>query len=1041
MFKKRLKGLLAMLLAGSIAATALPLTASATISDNHVSVCDGDDTKVVDKSESKTLNIPVLNGLGKQEMKGGNPYTISVTGDCYDDLETYDKWFYVGYTKQNGDVVLSDYNMNRKVTAWTIIEGFAKDDPNFDVDTLFFLRSLGVSVCKDSTLKGSFTSKDLYQSLATNDPENLPDAYKYIVAADANSIWRTDTSQKYVLGKDLLKGIETYLDDNPKTQYIYLSETTEIMVTGTEPVPDKRTESYEKSPLYVEDTKAAPVQTVPATISDHLAVLEKAGALEAGNIFDTSGWQLWGCSFKSGGVGEKPLILDFKKSALESTSGINSIGIDQLNTVINGSPLIYFPQVKIAPSLEITAPVAGETPSFDYAIKDTVGGYSVHSVEWACGKNDEFKAGKEYTFSVVLQPDTGLQFAETTKVKINGNDATTTLNPNDGTLKVSYTFEATKATPYIKTAPTATAITYGEALSASTLKDAVVWYSESDQKAVEGTFTWKKAATKPTVADSEKTKYDVVFTPTDVVNYNTVETKITLTVNKAASAPGLPNNTMEVDYGKKVSDVTLPEDWAWQDEDKDEALTVETAVKATAVYTGADKGNYETESVEISITRLISFIITGRILTDTGASIEGNMTGPANYKLGQDVTLTVPVIAGYNFVGWYVYSADSPHYTGENLCTSRTYKFTAEADRNLVAVYKPIGSANLTIDGGKDFTINGDNRTSVVTDFYPLGSQIKVVCNDSDFEYWKNSAGMVVSRDKSYTFTVTGKETISAVFNKKAENKATVVFESYYGQVIARDQYAAGATLAETPGLPFRYGYTALGWDYNGDGTYNAETDTFAKALERGFDSEDKLVKILPVYQLKEVTYQITVENGTGAGTYKQNEVVTVVANAAADGYKFSHWADNAGNILSYNEKYQFYAAKNITVTAVYVKDTVKVEAKGTTEIVDKFADKANEKLTFVSMSTVPEGCTIDKAGIIATNDQNVAKSGDGFNAGTAAYVRGNSWTGNAYRYTWTKSKVGSGETWYVRAYLVYTDAEGNVNTVYSDKVSQTMPK
>ena len=97
----------------------------------------------------------------------------------------------------------------------------------------------------------------------------------------------------------------------------------------------------------------------------------------------------------------------------------------------------------------------------------------------------------------------------------------------------------------------------------------------------------------------------MVFTPTDAENYNTVETKITLTVNKAASAPGLPNNTMEVDYGKKkVSDVTLPEGWAWQDADIDKALTVETAVKATAVYTGADKGNYETESVEISITRL-----------------------------------------------------------------------------------------------------------------------------------------------------------------------------------------------------------------------------------------------------------------------------------------------------------------------------------------------------------------------------------------------------------------------------------------------------
>ena len=199
-------------------------------------------------------------------------------------------------------------------------------------------------------------------------------------------------------------------------------------------------------------------------------------------------------------------------------------------------------------------------------------------------------------------------------------------------------------------------------------------------------------------------------------------------------------------------------------------------------------------------------------------------------------------------------------------------------------------------------------------------------------------------------------------------------------------------------------------------------------------------MKILPVYQLNETTYQITVENGTGAGTYKQNDVVTVVANAASEGNKFSHWADEAGNILSYNEKYQFYAAKNIKVTAVYVAVTEKVEAKGTTEIVDKSIDKANRKLTFVSMSTVPEGCTIGKAGIIATNVESVGKSGDGFNADTAAYVRGNSWTGNAYRFTWTKSKVGSGDTWYVRAYLVYTDAEGNVNTVYGDMVSQTMP-
>lgn len=435
----------------------------------------------------------------------------------------------------------------------------------------------------------------------------------------------------------------------------------------------------------------------------------------------------------------------------------------------------------------------------------------------------------------------------------------------------------------------------------------------------------------------------------------------------------------------------------------------------------------------------IKYIVAAYLYDEDGKDVAGVMSGLGAYLPEEEVTLTAPFVVGYNFVGWYVYSGTSANqYTGENLCTSRTYKFTAEADRDLVAVYKPIGSAGLTINGGKSFTINGDSKTTEVETAYPLGSQITVVCNDDDFEYWKNSAGMVLSRDKSYTFTVTGKETISAVFNTIAENKATVVFESYYGQVIARDQYAAGAALTEEPGLPFRYGYTVLGWDYNGDGSYNAETDTFAKALERGFASEERHVTILPVYQLKDITYNITVEYGTGTGAYKQNDVVTVVANAASEGNKFSHWADEAGNILSYNENYQFYAAKNMKVTAVYVKIADMVETKGMTEIVDKIADLEKEKLTFVSMSTVPEGCTINKAGMILTDDATVA-NGDSFNASTAKYVLGDAWSGTAYRYSVNISGVSAGVTWYVRAYLVYTDAEGNVYTIYGQMDSLTM--
>lgn len=66
----------------------------------------------------------------------------------------------------------------------------------------------------------------------------------------------------------------------------------------------------------------------------------------------------------------------------------------------------------------------------------------------------------------------------------------------------------------------------------------------------------------------------------------------------------MPETTMAPAHStKKVGDITLPDGWSWQEDDKDTALADGVAVTATAVYTGADEGNYETESVSITITR------------------------------------------------------------------------------------------------------------------------------------------------------------------------------------------------------------------------------------------------------------------------------------------------------------------------------------------------------------------------------------------------------------------------------------------------------
>ena len=605
MFKKRLKGLLAMLLAGSIAATAVPLTASATISDNHVSVCDGDDTKVVDKSEYKTLSLPVKNALLRQETdSSGDDRHISVSKDSESPLDEGDYYFYLCYyDEKQQSFKISNSAMKYENAVWDEINTWVTADPTLDTNKLFLCRKVTVNVNGNGE-NSEFNTKDLLDYLIVNQGKYTSNpALLALFTAKPNSIWEvnprfTENPPFYIYQKDAATSISDFLLEYPHEKRLNLFEQSSIRVTALDPKTNREMEwgSFIESKLLDENGE-------PRKISDHFNDLFRAVPQEEGKKYDTDGWQLWAAVTSCGG------LYEFSKVELDKKP--DSIGVTELNKMQNSITFVYFPQVEIAPSLEVTAPVVGETPSFDYTIKDTVGGYSVNRVEWSCdntllSENDKFEAGKEYTVSVVLQPEAGLQFAETTKVKINGNDATTTLNPTDSTLEVSYTFEAlTKATPYIKTAPTATAITYGETLSASTLKDAVVCYSESDKKAVAGTFTWKEAATKPTVADSNKTEYDVVFTPTDAKNYNTVETKITLIVNKAASAPGLPNKTMEVDYSKKkVSDITtLPEGWAWQDEDKDKALTVGTAVKATAVYTGADKGNYVTESVEVSITR------------------------------------------------------------------------------------------------------------------------------------------------------------------------------------------------------------------------------------------------------------------------------------------------------------------------------------------------------------------------------------------------------------------------------------------------------
>ena len=65
-------------------------------------------------------------------------------------------------------------------------------------------------------------------------------------------------------------------------------------------------------------------------------------------------------------------------------------------------------------------------------------------------------------------------------------------------------------------------------------------------------------------------------------------------------------------------------------------------------------------------------------------------------------------------------------------------------------------------------------------------------------------------------------------------------------------------------------------------------------------------------------TYRVTVVGGTGAGTYKEGESVTVTANDPEEGKIFKGWKDGDGNIVSTDKSYTFTVSGELSLTAVY---------------------------------------------------------------------------------------------------------------------------
>ena len=259
------------------------------------------------------------------------------------------------------------------------------------------------------------------------------------------------------------------------------------------------------------------------------------------------------------------------------------------------------------------------------------------------------------------------------------------------------------------------------------------------------------------------------------------------------------------------------------------------------------------------------------------------------------------------------------------------------------------------------------------------------------------------------------------------------------------DESVKSQIRANIPSASYIDGYQLVGWTLNNTKYGIDEQENLITALA-GLVAEisDDAIIINEVYEQKDEEYTVTVNNGKiknggTTGTFKPSDQVYVTATGGAEGQKFSYWTkqdeDSVSPVKVGNETtYAFrMPSKDTTLSAVFQD---KPEEKVGTAYIENVTVHDGNKISFVSVVSVPDNATILRAGIVACKESDITAEYDNVpNIDIARFKRYNDTTCKNYKsfkYTWTKGNVDTNDIWCVRAYLLYQDAGGEEHNVYS---------
>ena len=195
--------------------------------------------------------------------------------------------------------------------------------------------------------------------------------------------------------------------------------------------------------------------------------------------------------------------------------------------------------------------------------------------------------------------DGHFEWSDDTIVPVVGSPAqSVTFYPDDdeayNTAISTVAITVNKADPSVTTWPTASAITYGQTLASSTLS--------GGSATPAGSFAFTTPSTAPDIGTAAQS---VTYTPTDTANYNTAQSTVSVTVNKATPTITTPPTASIIFVGDSLANSTLSGGAASVDGTFAFTTPSTTPARGTAdqsvTFTPTDGTRYNTVQFNVSV--------------------------------------------------------------------------------------------------------------------------------------------------------------------------------------------------------------------------------------------------------------------------------------------------------------------------------------------------------------------------------------------------------------------------------------------------------